>query len=831
MSTAGQVPVGSIEGLRFARLLAQLWEQGFTGSFRARVESRTGEAVLREILFERGRVAWAASDDGEDSIRTHLLQRGHLSAEQWRLAEERSGSAQVRRTLLDLGFLSARELQNADRERVTGIVLALFMSRDGEYAVDPGPPPHGTPNLKIDPRDLVLEGLMSSGDREQVLCEIGSTDAVLVVRPDDLVRASLSLPVELVGLMGKADGTRTVAEICALSPLPDFLISAAFAGLKALGLARPVEGSPVAAPPEPPKPDPGKPRRRSTGSRAARRVAELQTPMLPLEADTSAATHSPSGSEGTGEGSDRTAAGAEEEDDSGTVPLRSVHHAPAELADEMTRAPAEAASAPAEDEDDSGTVPVRHFADPSSDREEEALLSEGGSVSEHRDPQEEEEDDSGTVPVKSVSEISEDPEQDYRTQAMEATPGGSRRIRSEPEDEAPAASSVRPTGESRAVAPPPEDDSEDGPVDRETEVELKPGIPVDEAEAGHEPGPADPFESDEIEDAIQALEAPTPSTGDIESPQPPFALGDGENEEAPRAVTERAEGSDEESWPIQTDEQSEESFEEADGSGDENPSWIYQPSGEPPRQRTPLTRWPIWTGVAVAVVAIGAGLMFMFGDDDAGASDDTALLQSSLAAGPPADLHLPAANEAQEKQAEEPPRTGPLATASLAEGPATASATRKAASDTTLRPATGGPEATAPPSGGSKAPSAEEGQPLDFRSSGDIFQSGPFREAKALLARGDLSDAAGRFESVMASRKGMYTIQLALACEPRTVTRAVQTTRGSTELFILPREYNGRSCYRLLWGTYPSRSAAERARASVPRAFLKDKNGPFPAPI
>ncbi|HXI03718.1 MAG TPA: DUF4388 domain-containing protein, partial [Candidatus Saccharimonadales bacterium] len=218
MTRPEQAPAGRVESLRFARLLSRFWEEGFSGSFRAQGRAGPSLTISKEILFERGRVAWAASDDPQESIRAYLINRGILRPEQWRLAQERAGNQHPRQSLLEMGFLSARELQDADRERVSGIILSLFNWSEGDYAITPSPLPAGTPNLKIDPRDLVLEVIMSSGDRDKVLEEIGSLDAVLVVRPDDLARASLSLPVELVELMGKADGTRTVADICALSP-------------------------------------------------------------------------------------------------------------------------------------------------------------------------------------------------------------------------------------------------------------------------------------------------------------------------------------------------------------------------------------------------------------------------------------------------------------------------------------------------------------------------------------------------------------------------------------------------------------------------------------
>jgi septal ring-binding cell division protein DamX len=74
-------------------------------------------------------------------------------------------------------------------------------------------------------------------------------------------------------------------------------------------------------------------------------------------------------------------------------------------------------------------------------------------------------------------------------------------------------------------------------------------------------------------------------------------------------------------------------------------------------------------------------------------------------------------------------------------------------------------------------------------------------------------------------------VQLAIACEPPTVAQAVQTARDSSQLFILPAQIGGRSCYRMLWGAYASRPEADRARRSIPARFLKDPNPPFVRPL
>ncbi len=754
MST-GQTSIGSLATLRFSRLLAQFWEQGYSGSFRARSYAEGGTAVTKEILLERGWIAWAASDDANESIRHYLLHRGILRSEQWRLAEEKAGSAQARRVLLDLGFLTARELQDADRERVTGIVLSLFTWRDGEYAIGPGPLPNGTPNLKIDPRDLVLEGLMSSGDRERVLEEIGSLDAVLVVRPDDLVRASLSLPVELVDLMGKADGTRTVAEICALSPQPDFLISAAFAALKALGLARPLEGGVHAAPPAPPTPGPLRSRTKRRGAAwSPGESGSLETPRLPLE----------------------------EGPPTATAPSEPVTPQPATVGP---------IASPEEAEEEAGTVPMR--TPPGGLRA--VVSSTAGRTGETREVL------PGTPAAAETAPLAAAGEEEYGTVPISTPPSGIRAVDGSEEEASDEA--YRET-------------------DREGEVELTPGIPVTPTPPPPDDSAPGDFAPDEIEGAVQLLseQAPEAAASPLEGR---MDRHDEESREIESTDTAPFESERPPEEPFSQEEPFEEPGIEEGRPEEEVPGWVYRPSGSSTETGRARRRWPIWTAVAAFAVVVAVALVLIFRNSSPDYDEFWTEAEAGEVAGEPAVVDLP------ETSAPEPEEdSGGLTTASLADGSApggTADSGGAAAGPqgTTRNPAPAGPRVPPPaaPKPATLAPAEPEG----------IFQGSAFREARALLEKGRLREAAHRFDSALGARDGLYTIQLAVACEPGTISRAIGTTRGASEFFILPKILKGRECYRLLWGRYPDRSAAEKARSSVPGVFLKDRNPPFPTPL
>ncbi len=89
---------------------------------------------------------------------------------------------------------------------------------------------------------------------------------------------------------------------------------------------------------------------------------------------------------------------------------------------------------------------------------------------------------------------------------------------------------------------------------------------------------------------------------------------------------------------------------------------------------------------------------------------------------------------------------------------------------------------------------------------------------RALLRDGRLAEAAQAFSSALAKASERYGFQVLVACEAVTVERATQLVDPG-EMFVLPVRHGGRSCYRLGWGLYETKAAAEAARHRVPDYF------------
>jgi hypothetical protein len=107
----------------------------------------------------------------------------------------------------------------------------------------------------------------------------------------------------------------------------------------------------------------------------------------------------------------------------------------------------------------------------------------------------------------------------------------------------------------------------------------------------------------------------------------------------------------------------------------------------------------------------------------------------------------------------------------------------------------------------------------------------PAGEARSLLAQGALPDAARAFAASLApSAQGRFSLQVLVACDPANVQKAVGAVAGE-ELFILPVTVKGRSCYRLCWGVYDDRPAAEAALSGLPDYFRQGGAVPRLSPL
>jgi hypothetical protein len=186
--------------------------------------------------------------------------------------------------------------------------------------------------------------------------------------------------------------------------------------------------------------------------------------------------------------------------------------------------------------------------------------------------------------------------------------------------------------------------------------------------------------------------------------------------------------------------------------------------------------------VALAVLAGGGFFAWMhFGKTPAG----TKVAKTAASAQPKAP------------QAETKAPATPAETSVASETATQAPATKKTAAAPTASRA----PATAPPSAGTAGPGGSD-----------------LASARTRLRGGQYREAANAFAAHLRAARGALTIQLLVACSDDTVRKAADSV-SQDELYIVPIDYKGRSCYRIGWGLYDSEARATSAIRSLPDYF------------
>ncbi len=95
-------------------------------------------------------------------------------------------------------------------------------------------------------------------------------------------------------------------------------------------------------------------------------------------------------------------------------------------------------------------------------------------------------------------------------------------------------------------------------------------------------------------------------------------------------------------------------------------------------------------------------------------------------------------------------------------------------------------------------------------------EAGTGSPVRSLVESGRIEEAAAAGQQT--ARAAPWSLQVLLACDPANVRRAFQSV-PSGPLTVVPAESNGRTCWRLLYGSYPDRDSAVAGIGSVPDYF------------
>lgn len=203
---------GNTEEVCLAKVMVWLNRNRKTGTL-----SLATPAFVRKIFLRMGDVIFASSTYEDDRLGEMLLKAGKLTVEQYdesvrilKASKKKQGAI-----LVELGYLTPKELFQGVKYQVTQIIHNMFQVEDGEYEFREGDNPREEViNLKMSIGNLIYDGVKKIDNWTRIRNEMPETDSVFKLSDDPL---SLFQDIELTSqdrrIMSLVDGNKTIREI------------------------------------------------------------------------------------------------------------------------------------------------------------------------------------------------------------------------------------------------------------------------------------------------------------------------------------------------------------------------------------------------------------------------------------------------------------------------------------------------------------------------------------------------------------------------------------------------------------------------------------------
>jgi hypothetical protein len=204
---------GDLAVTPLAEILATIYRYRVPGTVSVSQEKRA-----RRIYLEDGLVLFAASNEPDLDLASHLLRQGTLDAETARLARERQARDGLRmgQVLLQMGVVTPERLNAAVSSQVREIVVGALEWEEGEVVFEVGAR-RTTDFVRVDLAipEVILGGVRRAQDVKRFARRLGSAATQLekaFVPPPSLFSASELEFYESV------DGKTALRDLCARGP-------------------------------------------------------------------------------------------------------------------------------------------------------------------------------------------------------------------------------------------------------------------------------------------------------------------------------------------------------------------------------------------------------------------------------------------------------------------------------------------------------------------------------------------------------------------------------------------------------------------------------------
>lgn len=224
---------GEISEINLIERLVELWREQFTGAIRFE-----NDGIIKIIYFKGGDVLSASTNDRADSIDEILMRAGKVSREHVKQAlARRKESETLGDAMLNLGYITRKELTWARRVQVVGVIRSIAAWTGGSFTIVADYLPKRDEGTLFPLPQLLVELIVTEQDRQKFERELDGGSAVFAKSGDfDEVFGRLGLNEDAEAIVAQVDGTRSASEVASASGKDAFNVYKLLHALATLGI-------------------------------------------------------------------------------------------------------------------------------------------------------------------------------------------------------------------------------------------------------------------------------------------------------------------------------------------------------------------------------------------------------------------------------------------------------------------------------------------------------------------------------------------------------------------------------------------------------------------
>jgi hypothetical protein len=224
---------GEISEINLIERLVELWREQFTGAIRFE-----NDGIIKIIYFKGGDILSASTNDRSDSIDEILMRAGKVSREHVKQAlAKRKESETLGDALLNLGFITRKELTWSRRVQVVGVIRSIAAWTIGSFTIVADYLPKRDEGTLFALPQVLVELIVTEQDRARFERALDGGEAVFVKSADfGEVWRKLGLNEDAEAISVEIDGVKTATAVATASGRDTFNVYKLLHALATLGV-------------------------------------------------------------------------------------------------------------------------------------------------------------------------------------------------------------------------------------------------------------------------------------------------------------------------------------------------------------------------------------------------------------------------------------------------------------------------------------------------------------------------------------------------------------------------------------------------------------------